>query len=64
MKFIAEMLTRLIIVLVKKRLLNVDDLRYVYGENTFRQMALTASLIQNGVLTEEDLQRLIDNQDN
>ena len=59
----AEIFARLICVLVQKGILNLKDLIYIFGEQFYNQAVLTMCLIKNGIYTEEDLKKAMEEED-
>ena len=51
---------RLVAVLLHKGILTLDDMAFIMGEKFCRQTELTMYLIKNGIYTEEDLKKAVE----
>ena len=61
MIFLAKLVGRLVSILMAKGILNMKDFMYLadIDETKFRQILLTKDLIDNGIFTKEELERIL-----
>ena len=55
-----EIVGRLIVVLLNKGILTINDMAFIFGEKFCNQTVLTMYLIKNGIYTEEDLKKAME----
>ena len=55
-----EIVGRLIVILLCKGILTLDDMAFIMGEDFCRLTELTMYLIKNGIYTEEDLKKAME----
>ena len=55
-----EIVGRLIAVLFSKRILNLNDVAFIMGEKLCRQTELAMIFMKNGIYTEEDLKKAME----